>query len=94
MDNGPRRDDKRARALSTRIDRAARDVNVFLLVLAVGLATLDLTCFCAFKMRDALPSAARASANPTLITQRARGSRPYGSLAAAAPTAPSAPTSW
>jgi hypothetical protein len=53
----------RPRTLTARLDRAARDMNAFLLVLAIGLATLDLTCLWAFKMRDALPGMTRNSAN-------------------------------
>ncbi|HEX3538354.1 MAG TPA: hypothetical protein VHU15_16470 [Stellaceae bacterium] len=40
---------------AARIDRAARDMNAFLFVLAVGLAALDLSCYWALKLRDALP---------------------------------------
>jgi hypothetical protein len=36
--------------LTARLDRAAGDMNAFLLVLAIGLAALDLTCLWAFKM--------------------------------------------
>lgn len=50
-------------SLTARLDRAARDMNAFLLVLAIGLATLDLTCLWAFKMRDALPGMTRNSAS-------------------------------
>lgn len=53
----------RQRTLTARLDRAARDMNAFLLVLAIGLATLDLTCLWAFKMRDALPGMTRSSAS-------------------------------
>jgi hypothetical protein len=59
------------------------DLNAFLLVLAIGLATLDLTCFWAFKMRDALPAMAlattsSAAANPSKAPQpkQAEASRP------------------
>ena len=57
----------------------------FLLVVAIGLATLDLTCFWAFKMRDALPSMAlaatsSATVNPNKPSQpkQAEASRPNG----------------
>ncbi len=53
------------RSLTARLDRAAGDMNAFLLVLAIGLATLDLTCLWAFKMRDALPAMAQATATST-----------------------------
>jgi hypothetical protein len=45
-----------------RVDRAARDVNAFLFVLAVGLAALDLSCYWAIKLRDSLPPAHPAMA--------------------------------
>jgi len=43
-------------------DRAVGELNAFLLVLAIGLAVLDGTCFLAFKVRDSLPSARLANA--------------------------------
>ena len=46
-----------AKGFVARLDRATRDLNVFLLVLAIGLAVLDLTCFWAMKLRDVLPPA-------------------------------------
>jgi hypothetical protein len=47
-----------------RIDRAAKELNAFLLVLAIGLAVLDFTCFFAVKISAALPAAiAAADAN-------------------------------
>jgi hypothetical protein len=51
--------------LAARLDRAAGDVSAFLVVLAIGLATLDLTCLWAFKMRDVLPAMAQATATST-----------------------------
>lgn len=73
----------RPKGLAARLDRAAGDLNAFLLVLAIGLATLDLTCFWAFKMRDALPSMAlttssSAAVNPSNAPQpkKAEASRP------------------
>ena len=59
--------DPRPKGLAARLDRAAGDLNAFLLVLAIGLATLDLTCFWAFKMRDALPSMAVASTSSAAV---------------------------
>ncbi len=44
-----------------RIDRAAKELNAFLLVLAIGLAVLDFTCFFAFKISAALPAAVAAA---------------------------------
>ena len=62
MQNGSPKKDPPPRSLAARLDRAASDMNAFLLVLAIGLATLDLTCLWAIKMKEALPSMARATA--------------------------------
>jgi hypothetical protein len=48
-----------------RFDRAVRELNAFLLVLAIGLAALDATCFIAFEMRHSLPSAGLSHADPS-----------------------------
>jgi len=63
-------------SLAARLDRAAGDVNAFLLVLAIGLATLDLTCLWAFKMRDALPATAQATATSTLAINKPPNQKP------------------
>jgi hypothetical protein len=52
-----------AKRLIERLDRVSGDLNAVLLTLAIGLAVLDLTCFFAFEIRDALPSVARADAS-------------------------------
>ena len=64
------------RSLAARLDRAAGDVNAFLLVLAIGLATLDLTCLWAFKMRDALPAMARSTATSTMAINKPPNQKP------------------
>ena len=64
------------RSLAARLDRAAGDVNAFLLVLAIGLATLDLTCLWAFKMRDLLPAMARSTATSTMAINKPPNQRP------------------
>ena len=43
------------RALLRRIDQLAADLNVFLVVVAIGLATLDVTFFVTQKVVDHLP---------------------------------------
>jgi hypothetical protein len=45
-------------------------MNAFLLVLAIGLATLDLSCLWAFKMRDALPAMMPATATSTMAINK------------------------
>jgi hypothetical protein len=72
------------RSLAARLDRAAGDMNAFLLVLAIGLATLDLTCLWAFKMRDLLPAMARATATSTMAVNKPPHQKP------AQPTNPAA----
>jgi len=67
---------KDPRSLVARLDRAAGDMNAFLLVLAIGLATLDLTCLWAFKMRDLLPTMARATATSTMATNKPPHQKP------------------
>ena len=51
----PLREKRERPRLAVRLDRAARDMNAFLFVLAVGLAALDLSFYWAIKLRDALP---------------------------------------
>jgi hypothetical protein len=76
MENRLPEKDPRPRSLAGRLDRAARDMNAFLLVLAIGLATLDLTCLWAFKMRDALPTAARSAAASAPAANKPSQSKP------------------
>ena len=68
--------DPRPRSLVARLDRAARDMNAFLLVLAIGLATLDLTCLWAFKLRDALPAMTHTSASAIASNSNAGINKP------------------
>ncbi len=48
-------------SLLRRLDRVAGDLNVFLLVIALGLATLDFTFFVTEKVVDNLPPVTRVS---------------------------------
>jgi hypothetical protein len=75
------------KSLAARLDRAAGDMNAFLLVLAIGLATLDLTCLWAFKMRDALPAMARATATSTAAVNKPGNQKPAQPANPAAPSA-------
>jgi len=50
---------RRASQLMERIDRIAADLNVVLLIFAVGLATLDLTFMVTQKVVDRLPQVTR-----------------------------------
>lgn len=68
MDNSPTRDDANPSRVRNRLMHAAGEVNAFLLVLAIGLAVLDFTCFCAFQVKDALPSAVRTRAEHSVLT--------------------------
>jgi hypothetical protein len=42
-----------------RLDRVAADLNVLLMTFAIGLATLDMTCFVSQRLLDRLPEMAR-----------------------------------
>ena len=53
------------KALAHRLDPWFRELNAFLIVLAVGLAILDVTCFTALKLRD-MPIAQGDEAAPAL----------------------------
>ena len=94
MENqSPRHDAAGARRWVDRLDRAAREMNAFLLVLAIGLATLDLTGFVAFTIRDAAPAVARGSVDPSDAARRAGALGP--SAAVLVPTKPGAAvTGW
>jgi len=74
-DQSPKKDPSR-RNLAARLDRAAGDMNAFLLVLAIGLETLDLTCLWAFRMRDLLPAMARATATSTMAVNKPPHQKP------------------
>ena len=73
------------RSLAARLDRAAGDMNAFLLVLAIGLATLDLTCLWAFKMKEALPTMARATATSSSAVNKPAHQKPSQTLSPSAP---------
>ncbi|HTV89040.1 MAG TPA: hypothetical protein VME41_08500 [Stellaceae bacterium] len=62
MDHRLRNDQKPAHGFVARLDHAAQGVNAVLLILAIGLAALDFTCFCALQAQVGAPSADAASA--------------------------------
>ena len=89
MSNRSPRDDDSAKRLLARLDRVAREMNVFLLVLALGLAALDLTCLWALRMADALPAMARGHATGAVTPNKP--AVPAGrSMAALTPSNPGA----
>ncbi len=88
MENRPPQHDARAKRLIDRLDRAAREINAVLLVLAIGLAALDITGFVAVTVRDAAPSLARGSVDPSDAARRAEALGP--SVAVLVPTKPGA----
>lgn len=61
QDPSPKENGRRSGFIA-RIERAAGDMNAFLFMLAIGLAALDLSCFWAMKLRDALPAVQPAAA--------------------------------
>ena len=84
----PQEDNSPKRPLA-RLDRVAREMNAFLLVLALGLAALDLTCFWAFRVADALPAMARSNATGAVMPNKP-AVPPGRTMAALAPSNPSA----
>ena len=88
MDNPSTQNKVRKNRLIDRLDRGAREMNAFLLVVAIGLAALDITGFVAFTIRDAAPSLARGSVNPSDAARRASSLGP--SVAVLVPTRPDA----
>jgi hypothetical protein len=78
--------DTHAKGLIDRLDRATQGVNAFLLILAIELATLDFTCFCALQVEEALPSAARVSVAPLRLAQLAKPVQPIRQATAPALT--------
>jgi len=72
MENRAPQENATAKRLRDRLDRAARDMNAMLLVLALGLAVLDATCFAAFEVRDAMRMAAPISADSSLAMPAAQ----------------------
>lgn len=55
MESPTQRRPRKKRPLWNRLDAAAEDLNAVLLVLAIGLAVLDFTCFFAFEVSKAMP---------------------------------------
>ena len=88
MENRSPQNRPKATRLIDRLDRLAREMNAFLLVLAIGLAVLDMTGFVAFTIRDAAPSLARGSVDPSDAARRAASQGP--SVAVLVPTKPDA----
>lgn len=74
MDNRMPRGNDRKPGLITRLDAAARDLNGILLVLAIGLAVLDFTCFFVLEVRNAVPP--RVGADAALIVPSATAAVP------------------
>src|SRR5262249_21626538 len=75
----------RPSSLVAPLDRAARDMKGFLLVLAMGRAALALTCLWAFKLRDSLPSPSRATAASSVQTNKPPEAKPAPNAHIAAP---------
>jgi hypothetical protein len=86
MRNERPQDDRKPKGLLARLDRAAEKMNAFLLVLAIGLAVLDFTCFWVLQIRNTLPPVTRVSASPSRAAQAATPAG--GALVAATPSRP------
>lgn len=81
------REDRSPKGWLDRLDRAAGNMNAYLLVIAIGLAALDFTCFSIFQAQHALPPPGRSGAN-TATTPTAAGQN--DSFAAVKSSAPAA----
>ena len=80
------------RRLVNRISEAAQGLNAVLLVIAIGLAVLDLTCFLAVEIRAALPPVRTDAARSTDTSRDT--SRPLRVLSAAHAQPGAAGTPW
>ena len=88
MENRSPQHNASAKQLINRLDRLAREMNAMLLVLAIGLAALDVSGVVAAVIRDAAPSVARFSVDPSDAAKRATSLGPsVGVLAPAKPVA-------
>jgi hypothetical protein len=89
MLNRSPQEDGSPKPLLLRLDRLAREINAFLFVLALGLATLDLTCLWAFRMADALPAMAQSNATGAVMPNKPAvpAGRPMAALAPSNPNA-------
>lgn len=76
MNNRGPRTARTGNRLMDRLEHAAKGVNAVLMVFAIGLALLDLTCLFAFEARSALPSPARVSAGPPRVSHFAKPQKP------------------
>jgi hypothetical protein len=85
MQNRWAKRDRSKKRLLNRIDRVAGEMNVFLLIVAIGLAFLDFTCFFVLETRGTIPAQHRAAAFGKGTKVQLDGSTP---TAIAAPTRP------
>ena len=69
----PSSSDNESTSLIRRLDRIAGQMNVFLVILAIGLALLDLTCFSALTVEQAI-----ATGHPGIAATIADGSSRSG----------------
>jgi hypothetical protein len=82
------RDGQPPKGLLDRLDRAAGNMNAYLLVIAIGLAALDFTCFWIFQARNALPSAGRTGASAAMTSAPAGQNNSFASVKSPARAAP------
>lgn len=94
MENDSPRDKSRKHRWNDRFNGATRDLNAILVVVAIGLAVLDFTCFIALTARNAIPSATPARPVPAAVAAATTTPKQM-SMAAMSPTKPSAAvTGW
>lgn len=90
MENPTQPRPDRKRQLISRLDAAAKDLNAVLLVLAIGLAVLDFTCFFAMEVRNAMPP--RIAAEAAVATPATAAIPPAPAVAPAQAMAPATAT--
>ena len=71
------------KGLLDRLDRAAGNMNAYLLVIAIGLAALDFTCFWIFQARNALPPGGRTGATAAMNSAPAGQNNSFASVKSA-----------
>src|SRR3954451_1039836 len=79
--------DRSPKGLLDRLDRAAGNMNAYLLVIAIGLAALDFTCFSLFQAQNSPASATRAGANPPASSPSAAQNNSSAAVKSAVPAA-------
>ena len=79
--------DRSPKGLLDRLDRAAGNMNAYLLVIAIGLAALDFTCFSLFQAHNSLGQATRVGANAPASSASAAQNNSFAAVKSTVPAA-------